>query len=76
MPVRPDGRGRDYAWASEVAAQRPLLMTRIHCEPEWEEAAEGRQAVMRGDRGTRNDEGRLEITEDASAEFNRRLREG
>lgn len=33
----PFGLTRDETYASKVAAQRPLLATRIHCEIDYEE---------------------------------------
>lgn len=93
MAYRPDSTGpvRDKAYASEIAAQRPLLAPRIHCEDDYEERRENDRASIRGDQGYEpdpppystatsapSDPGprRGEITEDRVALFNRQLREG
>lgn len=86
MAYKPDpvGTVRDKTYPSEIAAQRPMCAPRIHCEQTYEERREPSASTVRGDQGHQSypylppppglREG--EITEDRSAEFNRRLREG
>jgi hypothetical protein len=87
MPgYKPDQHGmiRDRTYPSEIAAQRPLLATRIHCQPSWEEERDSREDTIRGDQGYREypvpgpppGPRSGDITESRCAEFNRRLREG
>lgn len=88
MAYRPDSTGpvRDKAYASEIAAQRPLLAPRIHCEDDYEKRRENDRASIRGDQGYEPNPPyaypvdpsprRGEITEDRVALFNRQLREG
>jgi hypothetical protein len=59
----PNGPVRDKAYPSEIAAQRPLLAPRIHCEESPEEMDP--ETSVRGD-----------VRDGRSAEFNRRLRSG
>ena len=65
------GRLRDQAWPSQIAAQRPALVTRIQCDEPAEEVDANR--TIRGSsvnyEGEVEGEGRLAI-------FNRQLRRG
>ena len=68
------GRKRDQAWASEIAGERPALVTRIQCE-------EGREIDPRNTlRGVPPPEDMFEpeppAFENQVARFNRSLREG
>jgi len=83
--INPSGLIRDKTYPSEIAAQRPLLATRIHCEIPWEEEREMREGTIRGDRGFDAYPSSAppspgprhgEITENRCAEFNRALRAG
>jgi len=75
---------RDYAWASQIAAQRPLLAPRIQCELDYREERELCEASIRGDQGYKEfppseppsgpRDG--DIMEDRVALFNRQLRGG
>jgi hypothetical protein len=71
---RPFGLIRDKAYPSEIAAQRPLLAPRIHCE---ESQYEAENESIRGDNGEMNyDSGRREFVDDRVRDFNRALRGG
>jgi hypothetical protein len=86
MAYKPDPFSpvRDKTYPSEIAAQRPMCAPRIHCEQTYEERRNESNSTVRGDQGHTEyplvprppgpREG--DITEDRSAEFNRRLREG
>lgn len=85
MAYKPNARGliRDKAYPSEIAAQRPALATRIHCEIDYREEREMEKGSIRGDQGL-DLHGHFEetgpkhgdITENRVAEFNRALRSG
>lgn len=63
MPYDPNpnhGPVRDGAYASEIAAERPKLATRIHCQTDCDP-----ECSISGD-----------VSEDRVARFNRQLREG
>jgi hypothetical protein len=76
------GLVRDRTYPSEIAAQRPLLATRIHCSLPWDEEREAREGTIRGDRGYQEYPEQEhppgphsgDITEDRVALFNRQLR--
>jgi hypothetical protein len=88
MAYRPDSAGvglvRDKAYASEIAAQRPMCAPRIHCEDRYDERRENERASIRGDQGydpypsSPPDPGPRsgDITEDRVALFNHQLRAG
>lgn len=81
MAYRPrhNGRSRDKAYPSEIAAMRPMLTSRIHCEEPYEEF-DGESSV-RGTGRRRppemppHDDGR-EPLEDVCERFNHSLRSG
>jgi hypothetical protein len=78
------GLVRDKTYPSEIAAQRPIAATRIHCEVPYEEERETREGTIRGDHGHQSypsappapgpHDG--DITENRCEEFNRALRSG
>jgi len=83
--VNPHGLIRDKSYPSEIAAQRPLLATRIHCEEDWHERMGSEELSIRGDQGYRpphmeppvsSEPPYGSITENRCAEFNRALRAG
>jgi len=83
---KPEQHGliRDKTYPSEIAAQRPALATRIHCQEPWDEEREMRESTIRGDRGYTDyppappmaGPRHGDITESRCAEFNRQLRGG
>lgn len=82
MAYRPSGahRRRDKAYPSEIAAMRPMLAPRIHCEEPYEEF-DGENSIRGTGRRRRNDmpmppdDGR-EPLEDVCERFNHSLRSG
>jgi hypothetical protein len=86
MPgYKPEQHGliRDKIYPSEIAAQRPAFVTRIHCSVPYDEERETREDTVRGDQGYREYPIRTpqapgphngDITEDRVALFNRQLR--
>jgi hypothetical protein len=88
--VNPYGNVRDKAYPSEIAAQRPLLATRIHCAESADDMDSdkltGRNALsqeeqaFRRESRIREDEREPSIrgsrAEDRVAEFNHALRSG
>lgn len=78
-----DGLIRDKTYPSEIAAQRPALVTRIHCEISWRDEREMREGTIRGDQGLElnapyEESGprQGDITESRCDEFNHALRSG
>jgi hypothetical protein len=81
MAYRPNPYGniRDKTYPSEIAAQRPALATRIHCE-ESPYVETDRDEAMEHEAAIRSDEREPSIrgsrADDRSAQFNRQLRGG
>lgn len=80
---RQNGLIRDKIYPSEIAAQRPAFVTRIHCEIGYQEEREAERGTIRGDQGfdpypPHEEDGPRagDITESRCAEFNRALRSG
>jgi hypothetical protein len=59
------GNQRDKTYPSQIAAERPMLTTRIHC---YEYSTDGNESLAGGEHD--------EHTESAIERFNRQLRSG